>query len=251
MGYHLHPIIKRNLPQEPKIAELATGTGAFLVDLSKQLSSRATLDGYDISDVSYLPSTELPQNVSLNLVDAKQPAAAELRGKYDVVCIRFMNVALMPPDDWIAVATHAMQLLKPGGALQWIEGDFLQCVTVLQSEPETKTAALEKATPQTIGKLPHLNWFVSNLPEVLTTVGFTDVARNVMSSDRVAEDRRLISHVAFGAVYGILRHQAHSKLEGAPTEEEVESLMKEMGEEIDAGAYWRVDLHQFIAFKKA
>ena len=76
------------------------------------------------------------------------------------------------PEDWKAVASHAVHLLKPGGALQWIEGDFPQAMTVYQSEPETKTAVLEKCFRQALGKLPQLAWFKTNLTDVLTDVGF-------------------------------------------------------------------------------
>lgn len=241
-------MIQRRLTQEPKIAELATGTGAFLIDLA-QVFPTATLDGYDISSASFTPAESLPENVTLSLSDAKQSAAPELHGRYDLVCIRFMNVALLPPDDWISVAKHAVQLLKPGGALQWIEGNFIQAMTVLQSTPETKTAAATQVMTKAISSMPHLNWFVTNLPRVLKDVGFADVIPNVMSTDRVAEDRKEISHIASGAGHGILRMMSKNGVEEAPSATETERLVEEMKTEIDGGAYLRVDLWQFVAFK--
>ncbi len=118
VGYVLHPLIKDQLPSEPLVAELATGTGAWLVDLSKELSPSARFHGYDITDTAFLPPVQRPSNVALNVSDAKQPAPAQLQGKYDVVNVRFLNTALLPGEDWQKIATHAFQLLKPGGALQ-------------------------------------------------------------------------------------------------------------------------------------
>lgn len=248
VGNLLHPLITRHLPQEPKIAEIATGTGAFLVDLVKEFPT-ATFDGYDISSASYPPAEQLPRKVTLHVTDAKGPAAPELHGKYDIVCIRFMNIALMPPDDWISVAKHAVQLLKPGGALQWIEGNFIQAMTILQSDPETKTSAMTHVMKTAISSMPHLDWFVTNLAQVLKDVGFAEVVPNVMSSDRMVEDRREMSHIASGAGHGILRMMSKIGVEGAPSEAEIDSLVHEMREEIDGGAYLRVDLWQFVAFK--
>ena len=187
--------------------------------------------------------------MSLSVADARQPAPAELHGRYDAVAIRFMNAALFP-EDWKAVAKHAAQLLNPGGALQWIEGDLLQIMTILRSAPEVKTAALERYSHQAMGKLTHLRWFVSNLQDVLTEVGFTDIGHEITSSDRLMEEgRRGMSEICVGAIYSVLRKQAHSKAEGVPTEEEVEKMREEILEEVEGGAYARADMHQFIAWK--
>ena len=246
----LHPIIQRTLPSSPSVAELATGTGAFLVDLAQTLPSTAKLDAYDISADSFLPKDELPANVTLSVSDARQPPADEAKGKYDVVCIRFLNAGLMP-DDWQAVAEHAWALLKPGGALQWIEGDLLQLCTPLRSEPETKTSALEKGSYLAIGRLEQLKWFVPNLRSVLEEVGFREVKQMVSSSDRAVEDRKQTTWLGVGASYSALRAQAHKGVEGALAEDQVEKLYQEMLEEVEAGAYVRVDMHQFVAWRPA
>lgn len=154
-GCHLHPSINRKLPSEPKIAEVATGTGIFLTELSQQLPPQSILDGYDISPEAFTPPGELPSNVRLSILDAKQPPPTELQGTYDVVLIRFINIALRTPDDWLAVAKHASSLLRPGGALQWIEANFQGLNVVLLTEPETKTTAIEKGTKQVEPMLQH------------------------------------------------------------------------------------------------
>lgn len=154
-GYHLHPSIERKLPSEPKIAEVATGTGIFLTELSRQLPPESSFHGYDISADSFTPTNDLPKNVHLSVLDAKQPPPPDLHGKYDVVLIRFINIALRTPDDWMAVAKHASSLLKPGGALQWIEANFQGLNVVLQTAPETKITAIEKGTKAVEPMLVH------------------------------------------------------------------------------------------------
>ena len=54
-----------------------------------------------------------------------------------------------------------------------------------------------------------------------------------------------------GAVYSILLRQARSMAEGMPSEAEVEKMREDMLEELKTGAYCRVDMHQFVAQKKA
>ena len=85
---------------------------------------------------------------------------------------------------------------------------------------------------------------------MLEETGFRDVKHDVTSTDRLPGDRDEINLVFIGAVYSILRRQAHSKASGMPTEEEVEEWRKEMFLEAKGGAYVRVDMHQFVAFKK-
>ena len=233
---------------EPKIAELATGPGAFLVDLSKELPTVSQLDGFDISDDAFLSKHELPEKVSLSVSDAKQPAAPELHDKYDAVCIRFLNIALMP-DDWKAVARHAWQLLKPGGALQWIEGDLLQLMTIVRSAPGSKTTALERGSSQALSKLDRLRWFIPNLSDVLAEAGFENIRHEISSSDRVSENRKRMGRLVVGAFDSILKKQANSEVEGTLTEDEVEKLEREMLDEVEGGAYPRTDMHQFIAWK--
>lgn len=155
-GSLLHPSITRSLPpEEPKIAELATGTGIWLIELASHLPQGAKLDGYDISSSAFTIPEDLPSNVSLSILDAKQTPSPELRGRYDAVHIRFMNVALPTDEDWELVARHASALLKPGGALQWVEAGFQGLTTVYSTEPETKTTALERAAAKAAELLGH------------------------------------------------------------------------------------------------
>lgn len=69
VGYHIHPSIEANLPPNPHIADIGTGTAAFLIDMNNQHPS-ATLDGFDISDKLFPP---VPSNIKLHLHDLRRP----------------------------------------------------------------------------------------------------------------------------------------------------------------------------------
>ena len=115
-GYLLHPSIQ--LPTvdkggEPlRIADVGTGTGymdlmagshsrAVVISLADTLSARiwigeltrelpnARIDGFDISDEQYPPENWYGPNVTLSKLDIFQPLPEELKGKYDVVHLRF------------------------------------------------------------------------------------------------------------------------------------------------------------------
>lgn len=82
------------------------------------------LHGFDISSNSFIAPEHLPGSVQLRVMDASKPATEEFKGQFDVVHIRLMQSVVMNDDpSWII--THALELLRPGGYLQWEEFDPL------------------------------------------------------------------------------------------------------------------------------
>ncbi|KAK5173854.1 uncharacterized protein LTR77_002535 [Saxophila tyrrhenica] len=249
VGYILHHTILSRLPPAARICDLATGTGAFLASLSKELPSNTQLDGIDYSDAAFMPEEQLPKNVRMTVGDAKVPGTNEETGLYDVVCIRFINAAMVP-EDWAKVAERAAAMLKPGGALQWIEADLLQLATVLRTHPKASTVATEQATARAMSSTPHASWFVTNLASVLENAGFSQVRRYVSSTDRDVEGRLWMTKIAIGAQYALLRQQVMSGAEGALTAEQVEEAKEAMEREAEGGMYLRADMHTFVAWRK-
>ena len=94
-------------------------------------------------------------------------------------------------------------------------------------------------------------WFVDNLARTLADAGFNDLKHDVTSSDRDASTRKTFTAISVGAGCAIFRQQMRNGVEDAPTAEELEGLRKLMLEEAETGAYHRIDLHQFVAFKAA
>ncbi|PVI01660.1 hypothetical protein DM02DRAFT_524537, partial [Periconia macrospinosa] len=85
-GFLIHPQVplsKQNL----KVADAACGIGevTWLVDLAKKVPAASRLDDFDISNAHCTPREWLPQNISLNVLDASAPLPEDLAGKYDIV----------------------------------------------------------------------------------------------------------------------------------------------------------------------
>ncbi|CAD6445869.1 d765ac0a-58c1-485a-8da0-e412675a045b [Sclerotinia trifoliorum] len=119
---HSSIAIKENM----KIADIACGTGIWVIDLAKELEESNTsvqLDGFDISAAQYPPSALLPSNVKLDILDIFEPAPEELRGQYDVIHISLLCLVIRDGDPR-SVLDNLLTLLKPGGYIQWKENDF-------------------------------------------------------------------------------------------------------------------------------
>ncbi|KAJ5769371.1 hypothetical protein N7520_003930 [Penicillium odoratum] len=114
-GYTINP----RIPVHPdmKIAEMGSGTGLTI-----------QMDGYDLSDSQFPHKSFLPNNVSLNILDAFGDVPPDLVGKYDVVHLRFWS-CIVKGNDPSRLVRHARQLLKPGGYMQLEEGHLGQNVT--------------------------------------------------------------------------------------------------------------------------
>ncbi|KAH7405890.1 S-adenosyl-L-methionine-dependent methyltransferase [Phaeosphaeria sp. MPI-PUGE-AT-0046c] len=125
IGYSLHPSIASKLPQDARIADVATGTGIWLKDLAAVSPPTHTFHGYDISSDQYLPKESLPKNVSLGFLDFKKPIPAELQGTFDLVNIRLIIISMGPFEIWQETLKNVITLLKPGGCITWTDGNFL------------------------------------------------------------------------------------------------------------------------------
>ncbi|UKZ82806.1 hypothetical protein TrVFT333_010604 [Trichoderma virens FT-333] len=105
-GFTIDPKIP--ITPQTKIADLGTGTGVWLLDVATQVPPTVQLDGFDISDEQFPHKSNVPDNVNFRITDALSKVPDDLLGKYDVVHIRYLGPIL----------------LKPGGYLQWEEGDL-------------------------------------------------------------------------------------------------------------------------------
>ncbi|KAH7402600.1 S-adenosyl-L-methionine-dependent methyltransferase [Pyrenochaeta sp. MPI-SDFR-AT-0127] len=125
IGYLLHPSAKAKLPENARIADVATGTGIWLKDLADVSPPTYSFEGFDISNEQFLSADNLPSNVKLGFLDFKKPIPEELRGQFDLVNIRLIIISLGPLDAWKTALTNILTLLKPGGVITWTEGNFL------------------------------------------------------------------------------------------------------------------------------
>ena len=87
-GCTIHPEIlsKGLLLLSLKIADIGTGTGQWLIDVSGEISS-ARLDGFDISRAHFPAKECLPSGIFLNELDIPKPVPFSLEGHEDKVLV--------------------------------------------------------------------------------------------------------------------------------------------------------------------
>lgn len=115
------------LPPNPRIADVATGTGIWLNELSKQLP-HAQLEGFDMAPENFgtVASNVILHRYSQN---ALEPFQEELRGKFDVVHVRLLMFGLKA-DEWMKAFANVATLLKPGGWVCWEDTGYISWVTI-------------------------------------------------------------------------------------------------------------------------
>ncbi|KAL9002006.1 MAG: hypothetical protein Q9188_005046 [Gyalolechia gomerana] len=139
-GHLIHPSIPTR--QLKAVADVATGTGVWL----RQLAEDSTFDrpakgeppyfvGFDISPQQFPPAEALPSNLTFTVHDFVNPFPAEYHDRFDLVNVRFVSYA-MKRVDLDRVVQHIVQLIRPGGYLQWQETDASDS----WAHPETPTA---------------------------------------------------------------------------------------------------------------
>ncbi|APA10311.1 hypothetical protein SS1G_07231 [Sclerotinia sclerotiorum 1980 UF-70] len=167
LQFVVHPSIQ--LSNESVVADVATGTGAWLLDVARDFP-QAQLHGFD-NDVRQAPHKSwLPSNVSVRHWDIFTDLPDDMVGKYDYVHVRLLVLVLNGnPQSFIQ---KLLTMLKPGGYLQW---DELDCVNmhVKKSNPELQTPALEQIREMSWANGRH-DWTVK-LPDFLQEAGFQDV----------------------------------------------------------------------------
>lgn len=251
-GYLLHPSILQRNPLHPntaiRIADIGCGSGIWLLDVARQLPLTAHFDGFDISPENF--TLPLPSNIHLHIADARERFSAEYHGKYDVVHLRLL-VCGLEKDDWEVVTRNAINLLKPGGAIQWEEGNYLLAGRALRGSTESSVESMNLAASATFNALEHrfaYGW--STLPEILQRVGIKDLKIDLVSSDRDTRNREEITRITFEAAFGAFRkrERSHRSSGNGSGSEKILELEKRVEKDIQSGAYIRFDVHILVGF---
>ncbi|KPI40185.1 uncharacterized protein AB675_11556 [Cyphellophora attinorum] len=122
-GYYFHPAISFDASSPTHVADLGTGSAAFLLGLAQHVHPDSQLHGFDIENTMFPPQSSLPANIRLHTADIKKPFEARWHGYFDIVHIASIQ-GEMRRDEWAVALKNAVTLLKPGGWLQWAESDF-------------------------------------------------------------------------------------------------------------------------------
>ncbi|KAF4626945.1 hypothetical protein G7Y89_g11215 [Cudoniella acicularis] len=127
-GNHLiHPTIP--LQSIHAVADIATGTGAWIRDLAMTTTWPAEKPEFFAFDISadQFPKNDNDNNaadIQFRVHDATQPFPEEYTGKFDVVNIRFVTYAIKAKD-LQAMVKNIAAILRPKGYLNWQECDIL------------------------------------------------------------------------------------------------------------------------------
>jgi hypothetical protein len=126
------------------------------------------LDAYDVSAEQFPARASLPANVALYTADVKVPFPEALHGRYDIVHLRLLVCAL-EKEDWRVVADNVLRLLKPGGYIQWDEGDHFNSKQLRGAGADSTISSLKKAADKfALGCGHRLRYGWSTLPGIFT-----------------------------------------------------------------------------------
>ncbi|KAL2815034.1 S-adenosyl-L-methionine-dependent methyltransferase [Aspergillus cavernicola] len=213
LGYLLHPLIA--VPEDARIADIATGTGIWPISLSRRVPSTVQIDGFDITDDQFPPSDWLPPNVSLRILDILKRVPEELKGQYDVVCIRYFGV-LIRNNDPEFVLRNLVDMLKPGGYIQWVESDvYNQSVVKSVYSTLLSPTALERYLEvwrRYLDSSGLLYEWLKTLPALCKAIGMSDA--QLFTPESVPALRL----TATAAVLGAWEELSYKILDGSPDE---------------------------------
>lgn len=239
------------LPENARIADVGTGTGIWMKELAEISPSTYSFNGYDISPDQFLPTESLPSNVTLELGDFKKPIPEELRGKFDLVNVRLIIIS-MGVGVWEPTLQNILTLLKPGGAIQWVEGNFLEARGFRGASPaSTPGHFLTQGQVQFNSTLvKRFRWCFPEFHKMYADAGLEKIEEDVLSTDRLIEQRPEFTEIGIGAVFGALANLAKTKEEGCWNEQEVQEAKQKALEDLGSGAYLRWDIHVTVGFTK-
>ncbi|KAK2750319.1 hypothetical protein FQN57_003799 [Myotisia sp. PD_48] len=181
LRFSLHPCISIPVKENLRIADIATGTGIWLLDLARELPPSARLDGFDIS-LANAPSRQwCPSNVTLRQWNIFDEVPEELIGKYDIVHLRLL-ILVVENSDPRPIIRKAFKMLKPGGYIQWDDLNYPDThVRTAGSFSSMQTTAFDSLREFVYSNGRH-DW-VLQLPQILMSEGFEN-ARQFHFSDR-------------------------------------------------------------------
>ena len=178
LKFSIHPSIPVLTTSNITIADVATGTALWLIDVARAFPG-VQIHGFDI-DLSQAPPQQwLPLNTTLQYWNIFEDVPEELVGKYDIVHVRLL-ILVIEGGDPRSVLRHLLKLLKPGGYLQW---DDIDCpgMCVKTVDPSVTAPSLEKLREMSYANGRH-DW-VLRLPEFAKEVGFEDVEMKFFGDD--------------------------------------------------------------------
>lgn len=97
LGYNIHPRIPQ-LPETAKIADVAAGTGLWLIEVGRQLPPTVSLNAFDITLRQAPPKPWLPENMDLHNWNIFDEPPSQFQGIFDLVHVRLVTVVIKEHD---------------------------------------------------------------------------------------------------------------------------------------------------------
>ncbi|CAI7650992.1 unnamed protein product [Penicillium glandicola] len=247
IGYLLHPSVRDKMHPHARVADIATGTAAFLRDLAHDWPD-AMLNGYDISTSLYPHVSTLPKNVTLYLLDVLKDVPVHLYAQFDIVHVRLIAAGLTG-SEWLRVVRNLARLLKPGGAMQWEECDFTN-VRHLPGRPDSTTdTASAMGLMYLTAMKPRFENGWNQLVAHMRTVGLVNVHTEAISVDRVYATRARLTANGMRAIFAWARLHSARGSQGALPMQQIEELEQKAYADIQSGCYVTYDIHVVWGFK--
>ncbi|KAI3531864.1 hypothetical protein CSPX01_13832 [Colletotrichum filicis] len=243
--------------QNPRVAEIATGTGIWLRDMAKLLPSSAELRGIDMDTTKFPPPSDLPPNISLLQHNALKPFPEEMHGSFDMIHIRLIGSG-MRKEDWKTVAANAFTLLRSGGYIHWEEAGDTSWKCVPPSHAFDEWSRIRMLWSIKVGRNPFHSVFIllilviqysmpAQLPLVLRDAGFADVDDKVWNTFSVEgmmreSMRKIATEVAQPVMLSILESGGVDTLQ---TTQDMDRLESDLKRDIQNGALIGISLTWF------
>lgn len=150
----------------------------------------------------------------------------------------------MAPDEWEPAVRNLATLLKPGGFLQWEEGDFLHAPYLRSGAAPTGcdvSYALLQAFRDGLNERFSYGW--STLSSYMRAAGLAPVVTDVVASDRLPETRARTTTNLMNLAVSWAQLMAQRGAPGAKTAEELDYAEGKVWEEIQSGFYVSYNIH--------
>ncbi|KAF2168286.1 hypothetical protein M409DRAFT_21724 [Zasmidium cellare ATCC 36951] len=121
LGYNLDPKIDVSKDDPIRIADIACCNGAWILDVHQEYPN-ATINGFDLTPAHFPAAGWLSPDISFHAWDVFTEVPDQYVGVFDVVHVRALSSAIL--DNKVEpVLDNLLKMLKPGGYIQWDEGD--------------------------------------------------------------------------------------------------------------------------------
>lgn len=221
-----------SLPPNPRIADVGTGTGTWLNELSSRLP-QARLEGFDMTPEHFPPKEKLRGNVTLhdysqNVLD---PFPKEFLGQYDIVHVRLLMYGLKA-NEWDKAFANVAALLKPGGWLHWEETGYISWVAIPPSRGLYDLLALDMEFAKRQGRdVTHPARLLQSVVNVgLQEYGEHDYCGYELSGGHDKDVTEAIARVATQAAFGVVQKGG---MEGLKTNEDAQRLVDQMRKDLE------------------